>query len=205
VDPIRIVREGYDALGERYHELSHATPTRVSYVERLLARLAPGSLVLELGSGPGDPATRMLAERHRVVAVDLSWRQIEIARGHAPGASFVQADLTRLAVRPGSLDAIASFYVLGHVPQREHAPLLTRLGSWLRPGGVLVTSVPRSAFEGTEEGWLGLREMFFGGIGRDATVAALEAGGLAVESVDDVDEGDGERFLWVTATRERGA
>lgn len=201
MDPIRIVREGYDAIGERYHEWSHAAPARLRYVSALRDRLAPGSLVLELGCGPGDPATRLLAERHRVVAVDLSWRQLGIARGHAPGATFVQADMTRLAVRPGSVDAIASFFATGHVPSAEQAMFYERLGSWLRPGGVLLTTAPRIPGDGTEDGWLGAETMFFGAIGRDATVAAIEAGGLTVESVDDVDEGDGERFLWVTARR----
>ena len=201
MDPIRTVREGYDAIGERYHEWSHAAAVRIEYVTRLRDRLAPGSLVLELGSGPGDPATRMLAERHRVVGVELSWRQIEIARRYAPGAAFVQADMTRLAVRLGSVDAVASFFATGHVPSAEQPAFYARLGPWLRPGGVLVTTAPRGTGDGTEEGWLGAPAMFFGGIGRDATVAAIEAGGLTVESVEDVDEGDGERFLWIVATK----
>lgn len=199
-DPMRIVREGYDAIGEQYHAWSHDSPTRIRYVERLRDRLPAGSLVVELGSGPGDPATRMLAERHRVIGVELSWGQIEIARRKAPGASFVQADMTRLAVRPGSVDAVASFFATGHVPAAEHAAFYARVASWLRPGGVLLTTAPRTPGDGVEEGWLGT-SMFFGGIGREATVEALEAAGLEVESVDDVDEGDGERFLWITATR----
>jgi SAM-dependent methyltransferase len=201
MDPVRIVRDGYDAIGERYHEWSHASPTRIRYVEGLRDRLAPGSLVLELGSGPGDPATRLLAERHRVVAVDLSWRQIEIARTKAPGAAFVQADMTRLAVRPGSVDAVASFFATGHVPEADQAPFYERIGGWLRPGGVLLTTAPRTPGDGVEEGWLGSEAMFFGGIGREATVAAIEAGGLAVESVDEVDGGEDELFLWITARR----
>ena len=200
-DPLRIVREGYDAIGERYHEWSHDSPTRIRYVEALRDRLAPGSLVLELGSGPGDPATRMLAERHRVVGVELSWGQIEIARRKAPGAAFVQADMTRLAVRPGSVDAVASFFATGHVPSADQAAFYSRLGSWLRPGGVLLTTAPRMVGDGTEDGWLGAETMFFGGIGREATLAAIEAGGLTVESADVVDGGEDELFLWVTATR----
>lgn len=199
VDPIRIVRDGYDAIGERYHAWSHRSPVRIAYVERLLALLAPGSVVLELGSGPGDPATRMLSERHRVVGAELSWEQIRIARRHAPRAVFVQADMTRLSVRPGSVDAVASFYAFGHVPAGEQAALLARIGSWLRPGGVLLTNAPRTPGDDTEE-WLGTT-MFFGGIGRDATVAALEAGGLTMTSVEDVDEGGGERFLWLVAQK----
>lgn len=199
MDPARIVRDGYDAIGEDYHRWSHGSPVRIAYVERLLSLLAPGSVVLELGSGPGDPATRMLSSRHRVVGVELSAAQIAIARTHAPRASFVQADMTRLSVRPGSVDAIASFYALGHVPTAAQEAFLTRLGSWLRPGGVLLANAPRTPGDGTEH-WLGT-PMFFGGIGRDATVAALESGGVRVTSVDDVDEGGGERFLWLTGQK----
>lgn len=201
MDPVRIVRDGYDAIGERYHEWSYDSPTRIAYVRRLLDRLAPGSLVLELGSGPGDPATRMLSEHHRVVGVELSWGQIAIARRHAPAASFVQADMTRLSVRPGSVDAVASFFATGHVPSAEQAAFYTRLGSWLKPGGVLLTTAPRTPGDGCEDGWLGAETMFFGGIGQEAALAAIEAGGLTVESADVVDGGEDELFLWVTASR----
>jgi cyclopropane fatty-acyl-phospholipid synthase-like methyltransferase len=199
MDPYDVVRRGYDAIGPRYHEWSHRDPDRLAYVDRLLARLAPGSLVLELGCGPGDPATRLLSERHRVVGVELSRGQLDLARVNAPHASLVQADMTRLAVRPSSVDAVVSFFVLGHLPMAAHAPLLTAIGSWLRPGGVLVTTAPLSAEEGIEEGWLGV-PMFFGGIGRDATLAAVEAGGLVVETVERLGD-EGEAFDWVTASR----
>jgi SAM-dependent methyltransferase len=199
MDPADVVRTGYDAIGARYHDWSHADPTRLDYVARLLARLPEGARLLELGSGPGDPATRLLSERLHVAAVELSYGQIGIARRNAPRAAFVQADMTALAVRPSSVDAVASFYATGHLPAAAHAPLLARIGSWLRPGGVLVTSVPLSDWEGTEEGWLGV-PMFFGGIGTDASVAAVEAGGLVVESVERHGD-EGEAFDWITAVR----
>lgn len=196
---MEIVRRGYDAIGERYHQWSSGSPVRVAYVERLSAGLPEGSVVLELGCGPGDPATRMLSERHRVVGVELSWGQLAIARRLAPRARLVQADMLRLSVRPGSVDAIASFFATGHVPEAEQESFYARLGGWLRPGGVLLTTAPRTPGDGTED-WLGTT-MFFGGIAQERTVAAIEAGGLTVESVDDVDEGDGERFLWIMARK----
>jgi SAM-dependent methyltransferase len=203
-----MVRTGYDAIGDRYHAWSSGSPARIAYVERLLALLAPDSLVLELGCGPGDPATRMLAASHRVIGVDLSAGQLALARTYAPRAALVQADMTRLSVRPSSVDAIASFLALGHVPIAAHVPLLASFGRWLRPGGVLVTSVPVTPDEGVEDDWLGV-PMFFGAIGRAATVAALESGGLVMESVDNVpeDEGDGRvvAFDWVVARRPGGA
>lgn len=199
MDPTAVVRSGYDAIGTRYHEWSRDDPTRLAYVDRLLARLPDGATLLELGSGPGDPATRLLSQRLRVVGAELSSGQLALARRNAPRAAFVQADMTRLSVRPESVDAVASFYALGHLPGTEHAPLLTRVGSWLRPGGVLVTSIPIALGDGVEEGWLGV-PMFFGGIGREASVAAVEAGGLVVEGVERHGD-EGEAFDWVTAVR----
>jgi SAM-dependent methyltransferase len=156
--------------------------------------------VLELGCGPGDPATRLLSERHTVVAVDLSAGQLALARGHAPRAALAQADVTRLSVRPASVDAVASFFVLGHVPSALHVPLLASFGTWLRPGGVLVTNAPLSPGDGVEEDWLGV-PMFFGGIGTDATVAALEQGGLVVEEAEPREDAPGEAFLWIVARK----
>lgn len=198
-DPAGVVRAGYDAIGPRYHAESHEDPVRIAYVTALRDRLAPGSRVLELGCGPGDPATRLLSERHRVVGVDLSAGQLAIARTKAPRAALAQADMTRLSVRPGSVDAVASFFVFGHLPAAAHAPLVAAIGTWLRPGGVLVTSFPLSAGDGGTDDWLGV-PMFFGGIGRDAMLAALAAAGLTVESLERHGP-EGDCFDWVVATR----
>ena len=204
--PRETVRRGYDAIGERYHAWSHASPTRLGFVQEVLDRLPDGSLVVDLGCGPGDPATRLLSERHTVLGVDLSRRQLDIARRRAPRASLVQADLAELSLRPSSVDAVVSFYALGHLPGATHAPLLHRIGRWLRPGGLLLTSAPLTPGDGEDPEWLGV-PMFFGGIGPEATVAAVLAAGLDLEEarVAAEDEGDGHvvKFLWVTARRPR--
>ena len=203
MEPWRVVGAGYDAIGERYHAWSHADPDRLAYVVLVRDRLPAGARVLDLGCGPGDPATRLLAERHHVVGVDLSAGQLAIARVKAPGAVLVRADMTRLAVRPASLDAVVSFFAFGHLPSAAHAPLLTSIGGWLRPGGVFVASVPLSPGDGSEPDWLGV-PMLFGGIGRDATLAAIAAGGLTVESVERRGP-QGETFDWVVAARGEAA
>lgn len=199
----RIVRAGYDRIGEGYHAWSHESPVRLGLVQEVLDRLPPGSTVLDLGCGPGDPVTRLLSEQHVVLGVDLSMGQLRLARRLAPDASLVQADLTDVAFAPGSVDAVVSFYALGHLPSREHAPLLARIASWLRPGGLLLTSAPLQPGDGVEDGWLGV-PMFFGGIGTDATLEAVTAAGLTVESAREIPEDEGEdrvvAFLWVTAT-----
>jgi hypothetical protein len=71
--------------------------------------------------------------------------------------------------------------------------------SWLRPGGLFVINTPLSVGDGIQRDWLGV-PMYFGGIGRDATLAALTGAGLAIERAELVEENeDGVtvRFLWI--------
>jgi SAM-dependent methyltransferase len=203
-DEFTIVRAGYDAIAGRYRDASHANPVRLYWIDRLLAMLSPGSVVVDLGCGPGDPATRLIAERHHVIGVDGSAEQLALAQTVAPTALLVQADMTRFALRPDSVDAVASFYALGHVPSRLHGTLLASVSSWLRPGGVLVASAPVTVGDDSTPAWLGT-PMFFGGIGEAATREALEAAGLSIKSIDVVEENEtddkGVRFMWIVATK----
>jgi SAM-dependent methyltransferase len=199
-----VVRRGYDAIGAAYHAWSHASPVRLQVLDQVLARLTPGSRVVDLGCGPGDPATRLLAESHHVIGVDISAGQLALARRHAPRASLVQADLAELALAPASVDAVVSFFATGHLPPGVQRDLPGRVARWLRPGGLFVTSAPLSAGEGVDAGWLGA-EMYFAGIGEAAMVAAVGAAGLLLESAvrlrEDAGDGRVEEFLWITATR----
>ncbi len=112
--------------------------------------------------------------------------------------------MARLNLRPGSADAIASFYALGHLPSHEHAPLLYAIAHWPQPGGVLLTSAPLGAGDDRDESWLGV-PLYFGGTGETLTRQAIESAGLVVEQWQVVpeDEGDGKtvRFLWVLARK----
>ena len=203
-DAAQLVARGYDAIGSRYREWSGAGPVRLAKVGELSRRLRDGSIVVDLGCGPGETATRLLARRHRVVGVDLSGVQLTLARQAAPSAALVRADMTWFALRAGSVDAVASFYAFGHLPSASHAPLLRSVSRWLRPGGVLLASAPLTPGDGVQADWLGV-PMYFGGIGEQATYDAVDAAGLHLDRAEVIaeDEGGGHlvRFLWLTATK----
>jgi cyclopropane fatty-acyl-phospholipid synthase-like methyltransferase len=131
------------------------------WVEKLLELLPDGSDVLELGCGGGSPATQRLAERHRVLGVDISPQQIELARGRVPAATFRCVDATELELPPASFDAVVSLYMLGHVPRAEQAPLLASIATWLRDGGyVLATMGTANADDEVDGDWLGAPMLF---------------------------------------------
>jgi SAM-dependent methyltransferase len=202
--PRSVVAAGYDALGPRYHSWSAGSPVRLTYVSRVLDRLRPGSVVVDLGCGPGDPATRLLAADHHVLGVDVSLVQLRLAAAAAPSALLVRADITEFSLRPGSVDAVVSFYALGHLPPSAHASLFAAVSTWLRPGGLLLTSTPVLPGSSIDDNWLGV-PMYFGGIGPEPTRAAVVSAGLTFESselaLEDEGTGQAAHFHWITATK----
>lgn len=154
-----IVRRGYDAISRAYRAddgsaaLSSAEDISryAAWVNELAALLPAGATVLDLGCGAGIPGTRELTDhRLRVIGVDFSAVQLCRARDLVSAATFVQADMATLRLRPGSLDAVVSLYALIHVPVPDQRRLFPRIRRWLRPGGYFLATVGAERWTGTE-------------------------------------------------------
>ncbi len=110
-----------------------------------LVQPSPNMRAVDLGCGTGD-LTRILHERlgcRETVGYDSSTEMLAAARSHVaplPGLSFVQADVASLALPPASLDLVFANASLHWLP--DHPALLTRLATWLAPGGQLAIQVP---------------------------------------------------------------
>lgn len=139
-----VVARGYDEIAERYRSwtVTH-DPTRAWFLGEVAGRVPEGAEVLELGCGSGVPVGAALATRYRYLGVDVSSRQIELARRAVPGTAFQVGDLTALELEPGSVDAVVACYVMGHVPLGAREDAAQRIAAWLRPGGWFCGSVPR--------------------------------------------------------------
>jgi len=207
-DPKRIVEAGYDAIAARYAEWARDEVTgspNLDWLDRLLALLPERAYVLELGCGNGEPAARLLAERHRYTGVDISGEQLRLARELVPHASFLHADYTTLELEPASFDAIVALYTFGHVPQHDLPRVYERAARWLRPGGHLLATTGRSDDPGTlDEDWLGA-PMYFASFDVETNLRLLAQAGLDVLEHDVVCQDEGEHgeacFLWVLARR----
>ena len=209
IDAKRIVAEGYDRIAERYFAWSDERPSavRLAWLDRALAVIPPDTDVLDLGCGAGVPMTRALARDRRVTGVDLSSRQLELARANVPEAAFRQADMTALDLPTASLDAVVAFYSLTHVPVAELAGLLAAIHGWLRPGGVFLGSM--GAYDSpdeVEDDWLGV-PMFFAHPGAKRNRALLRAAGFELETATVEEEPEDRHdasFLWVVARKPGG-
>jgi SAM-dependent methyltransferase len=209
-DPRRVVAEGYDRIADRYARwIADAVvdEARPRYLAHLLDRLPAGARVLELGCGGGGPTTQQLAARFALTGVDISARQLELARTNVPAAQFIHGDMTKIAFAPESFDGVASFYAFGHLPYGELPVLLRRVGRWLRPNGALVATAAGFDPGTVEPNWLGA-PMYFSGYAPQDTRQFLAAAGLRIERLEQetiVKDGRPTRFLWIVAHKEEAA
>jgi SAM-dependent methyltransferase len=208
-DPQTIVAAGYDRVAERYLAWSGERPSDARLRALTIAdeAIPRDTDVLELGCGAGRPMTERLADGRRLVGVDISASQLELARRHVPAATFIQADLLELERPAASADAVVAFYVLTHVPREQLPVLLTKIHGWLRPGGIFFASFGVEDDPGTvDDDWLGV-PMYFSHYSARRNRRLVENAGFGIEWSEVLAEpGDrfGARFLWILARTPRG-
>jgi SAM-dependent methyltransferase len=204
----RTVEAGYDALADRFGEWM----ARVEgdpwerFLDELASRLPVGARVLDLGCGNGRKTSR-LADRFDVVGVDISVRQVQLARVAVPGAEFVKADFVELELPAETFDAVTALYSILHVPRDEQHALLGRIKGWLKPGGLFLASMSHVGGEDRTEEWLGV-PMFFSSFDAETSSRLVSEAGFEVLCDDVVwmrePEPAGDvAFLWVVGRKPR--
>lgn len=112
-------------------------------LELTRAELRPGARVLEFGCGTGSTALVHAPFVGEILAIDISARMIEIARGKAEAqgvtnVTFAEASLDSAGLPPASFDTVLGLSVLHLLPDWRRT--LDEVFSLLKPGGVFVSS-----------------------------------------------------------------
>lgn len=146
----------FDALGAEYEKAFAASKTHRRSLEWLLGRLAPGSRVLDVGSGTGRPTAETLANAgHDVLGVDVSPVMVDLATRQVPAASFRCADIRDVPLADDSFDAVCVYFSLLQLDRREQADLVRLLVRALRPGGCMVLATVPLDVEGVDAVFMG--------------------------------------------------
>ncbi|WP_053849134.1 class I SAM-dependent methyltransferase [Streptomyces sp. NRRL B-24085] len=172
----------FDALGLEYEKAFARSEAHLESLEWLLGRLAPGSRVLDVGSGTGRPtASTLAAAGHEVLGVDVSPVMVELAARQVPEASFRQADIRELPLEQGAFDAVCVYFSLLQMTRAEQSEVLGRLARSLRPGGSLVLATVPADVEDLPIEFMGqpVRATSFAA---EDVVAVVRGAGLTVEA-----------------------
>jgi 2-polyprenyl-3-methyl-5-hydroxy-6-metoxy-1,4-benzoquinol methylase len=204
----RTVESGYDQMAEHYLATKDPEdPLALRALEDLASLLPSEAAVLDLGCGAGVPVTRWLAHRgFAVTGVDVSAKQLELARTYVPDGTFLKADMTELVFGPESFDAVVAFHSIIHVPRTEHPALLESIHRWLEPGGALLATMTVTDYEGREEDWEGWgAPMVWSHYDRNANAAMLRDAGFEIRYAEPRTGGgtgdETETWLWVLASK----
>lgn len=105
----------------------------------------PPARVIDVGCGPGMGVKLLLEQGYDVTGVDYHERGIAFAHLMAGGGRFEVIDVRVLeeAVElHNQFDVAVHIEVFEHIPPQHHEAVLKGIGATLRPGGMLILSVP---------------------------------------------------------------
>jgi ubiquinone/menaquinone biosynthesis C-methylase UbiE len=143
---LQVGKKGFDRLrflNEIFGKHSRNFVTRTG--------IGTGATVLELGCGTGSMTT-WLAETvgttGRVIAVDISEKQIEIARSAVEEArfgnvEFVCSPVETLEIAEESVDLVYSRFLLMHL--KDPLCVLKKLRKYLKQGGIIASEEPHTS------------------------------------------------------------
>jgi len=109
------------------------------------AEIAQGSLVLEIGSGPGHVADMLSKAGASVTGVDFSPEMVEVAQNRYPNIPFKHADAEDLPFEAESFDAVVANFVVHHLARPD--TVFREVNRVLKPGGRFAFAVWGAAGE----------------------------------------------------------
>ena len=135
-----IVRKGYNKVAETLQELfglEKEGSDKLNLLANFISRIPLGGQVLDAGCGNGA-YSRYSNDKFKVIGVDISEKQIELAIQNAPKAQFICKDMTKITFPDRYFNGILSYYSIIHVPRVEHYDLLSSFYRILKVKGVVL-------------------------------------------------------------------
>jgi len=176
-----IVRKGYNKVAERLQDVFDLEVERLNPLADFSSRIPQMGHILDAGCGNGL-YSRYLSEEFKVIGVDISEKQIELAKKNAPKANFICEDMTKINYPDEYFDGILSFYAIIHVPRDEHYDLLSNFYRMLKfNGAVLLIFQSNNDPESYEENFFdrGVR-MYWSGFDKNTNLTMLKNIGFKI-------------------------
>ena len=185
-------RRAYDATVDVYVEriggeivLGVEQQPELDLLDAFTAGLAPGSLVADLGCGPGRMCAHLGRRGLAVVGVDLSAGMLDAARRLHPSIAVAQSDLRALPLRDTAVDAAVLWYSIIHLPAVELTSVFVEVRRILRTGAPVLLGFQSGHGEVVHRDEIAGRPVSMTNVRHSPSVVegALVSAGFTVESV----------------------
>jgi SAM-dependent methyltransferase len=134
----RFEQQAWEQKASAYHRVFGPVIAPVADALVDAADITSGSLVLDVGCGPGYVAAAAARRGALVLGVDIAWSMVELARRLNPTLTFCQADVEHLPFNESRFSAITAGFLLPHLPRAGER--IRGLSGLLRPGGRIAVS-----------------------------------------------------------------
>lgn len=193
------VKHQYNKLAENYLA-GRDQFKNIKYLEKLNNLLSPNSTILDVGCGAGVPIDKWFVEQgHKVIGIDISEKQIELAQRHIPEGEFKVEDMSELHEGEYNVDAVISFYAIFHTPRETHQEILNKLHSFLKKDGFLLVTMGASDWVGKEDNFFG-GEMEWSHYGAEKNEELVKAVGFEI-ILSEIDHTGDENHLVILAKK----
>lgn len=128
----------YDQIADDFRDQSlEAAPLVQPRIERMLSYAPAGGRILDAGCGAGVYTNFIASRGYRTVGVDISERQISLARSMTsnPLIEYRQANLVEMKMKKGEFDGMIFIMALQHILKQDRKTLLTKMGNGLKDAG----------------------------------------------------------------------
>jgi 2-polyprenyl-3-methyl-5-hydroxy-6-metoxy-1,4-benzoquinol methylase len=143
-DDLATLNEVYASLSDGVYDSEDKNRDRdaKAHLDLVLSEQKPPARLLDVGCSTGTFAARAQQAGFQASGIDASHWAIERATARGSGASFQSGTLESANFEEQSFQVVTLFDVLEHVHSPTQA--LACIHRWLRPGGILVMSLPNS-------------------------------------------------------------
>lgn len=192
------VEKGYDKIAEEYSSTRDQFKNE-KYLQKLNNLLKPNSTILDIGCGAGKPVDEFFVKHgHKIIGIDISRKQIELAKKNLPKANFAVKDMDTLSPNEYSVDAVISFYAIFHIPRDRHRQLVTTIYSFLPNGGYILITMGASEWEG-KENFHGV-EMYWSHYNEEKNKKIIQNSGFEI-LLNEIDTSGGEKHQVIIAKK----
>jgi len=191
------VRKQYNKIAEAYLKQRNILKSN-KYLDKLISLLPKKSTILDIGCGAAIPIDSYLINHgFKVIGIDISEKQIELAKKNVPKGTFMQKDMSLLRDYEYKVDAVVSFYAVFHIDRNKHLDLFKKIKKFIPKNGYILMTMGYDDWEGKEK-LVGNEDMEWSQFGVDKNKEIIKKAGFQI-IFDEIDTSGGEKHLVVIA------